>query len=444
MSRYYGVIGNRDYIKLHGEKRPFWEFLDEQPDGWLSSLVYKRRDLPVGKPMIWDCGAWSYRLKDEPDYTPQQCADLYREYAPAGSTCIAPDHMLIPGCDAQKRREINLRNAAEFLRVCDPAHTPMATIHGETLKERVAVALALDASGYSHLAIGGLAAQAARKTMATEIVQTLRTVVPDVHLHVLGLSSPEYAKRWNQIGVDTFDGSSHFKQAFTAGAFYTQDGMKLTKHQAARPGNADCLGIVAPECRCRACALLREDGVDTRTYGSNETNMGRAAHNLNMLMRAQKEATRKHIVLVACCGKKAAKRTTACDLYQSELFKKSRRYAEQHGDCWFILSALHGVVDPREILDPYDVTLNGMSAQQRTRWNEKVALQLDAHRNDKLTVLAGSAYCGWVSGFSAAIRPMAGMGIGQQLAWLITQNTTPQQTTMDAILQETTECNRTP
>jgi hypothetical protein len=55
----------------------------------------------------------------------------------------------------------------------------MATIHGETLGERVDAALALRASGYEHLAIGGIAAQAARKTMATEIVQTLRAAVPD-------------------------------------------------------------------------------------------------------------------------------------------------------------------------------------------------------------------------------------------------------------------------
>lgn len=424
MTTYFGVIGNRDYIKLRGDKRPFWEFLDEQPGGWLSSLVYKRRDVPAGKRMIWDCGAWSYRLKDEPDYTPQQCADLYREYAPAGSMVIAPDHMLIPGCDAVKRRGINLRNAAEFLRVCDPTHKPMATIHGETLGERVDAALALRDSGYRHLAIGGIAAQAARKSMATEIVQTLRAAVPDVHLHVLGLSSPEYAKRWHQIKVDTFDGSSHFKQAFTAGAFYTQDGMKLTKHQAARPGNDECGGIVAPECHCRACTALRDDGVDTRTYGSNETNMGRAAHNLNMLMRAHRAAIQRRIVLVACCGKKLPYAAPARDLYQSELFKKSRRYAEQNGDQWLILSALHGVVHPDATVEPYDVTLNDMGADARKQWSAKVADQLADYRNDQLTVLAGFAYCGWVTKFNNVTRPMEGLGIGQQLAYLHSTTTT--------------------
>lgn len=36
---------------------------------------------------------------------------------------------------------------------------------------------------------------------------------------------------------------------------------------------------------CLACRRLRAEGVDTRSYGSNEHNMGRAAHNLNQLMR---------------------------------------------------------------------------------------------------------------------------------------------------------------
>lgn len=424
MASYFGVIGNRDYIKLRGERRPFWEFLDTQPAGWLSSLVYKREDVPADKPMIWDCGAWSYRLKDEPDYTPQQCAGLYQQYAPDGSMVIAPDHMLIPGVDIERRRAINLRNAREFLDCFDPRHKPMATIHGVTLEERVEMAVQLEGMGYRHLAIGGIAAQAARKELATEICETLRAAVPNVHLHALGLSSPEYAKRWKRIGIDTFDGSSHFKQAFTAGAFYTRVGAKLTKWQAARPGNDDCGGIIAPLCYCKACTMLREDGVDTRSYGSNETNMGRAAHNMNMLMQAQQAAMQGHIVLVACCGKKLPYAAPAKEIYQSELFLKSRRYAEQHGDRWLILSAKHGIVHPDATIEPYDETLNDKTASERRAWSERVTRQLDDLRGEKLTVLAGEAYCGWCDGFNAD-RPMKGLGIGQQLAYLLAHTKLP-------------------
>jgi len=292
-SQYFGVIGNRDYIKLREGRRPFWEFLDTQPDGWLSSIIYKRKDLPHGKPMIWDCGAWSYRDKDTPDYSPSECVALYQECAPPDSMVIAPDHMLIPGVDCAARRKINTAYAKKFIAICPESFRPMATVHGETIDERIKAAIALCKMGYHYIALGGLAAQASRKKMAIQIVRAIRAVVPKAHLHVLGLSSPEYARQWSQIGVQSFDGSSHFKQAFTGGAFYTCEGTKLVKHQAARPGNVDDLGIVAPKCHCRACVVLRKVGIDTRSFGSNEHNMGRAAHNLNMLMLAQGEAMRQ-------------------------------------------------------------------------------------------------------------------------------------------------------
>lgn len=284
MTDYFGVIGNRDYIKLRGDKRPFWEFLDEQPAGWLTSLVYHRKDLPEGKRFIFDCGAWSYRLDDEPDITASSAHEEYLETAPPGSILIAPDHMLIEGVDLDWRREWNLRQARDFLTICHKLYTPMATIHGMDLAERIAHARELVDVGYRHLALGGLAARASQRKLVVEWVASVRKVVPDVYLHVLGLTSPSYMRMWTDLGVQSADGSSHFKQAFTGGAFFTQDNDKLTKHQAARVGEV----VTAPACECTACRLLREDGIDTRTYGSNENNMGRAAHNLNMLMRAQK------------------------------------------------------------------------------------------------------------------------------------------------------------
>lgn len=280
-TKYFGVIGNRDYIKIDGEKRPFWEFLDAQPDGWLTSLTYKRKDLPTGKPMIFDCGAWSYKLAEIPPICAASAVDKYLEYAPEGSMLIAPDHMLIEGCDIEYRTRWNKEQAEEFLKLCPPGYTPMAIIHGMDANERVAHAIELVAMGYQCLAVGGVAARAAQKAKVSAIVSAIRAVVPDVYLHVLGLTSPPYMKIWDEYGVDSADGSSHFKQAFTGGAFFTfNDG--LLKHKASRPGE----DVTAPLCDCRACTKLIDQGIDTRTYGSNENNMGRAAHNLNKLMEA--------------------------------------------------------------------------------------------------------------------------------------------------------------
>jgi hypothetical protein len=47
----------------------------------------------------------------------------------------------------------------------------------------------------------------------------------------------------------------------------------------------------------------------------------------------------------------------AGDLYVSSLFMGRRRFVEASCDRWFILSALHGGVDPDEVIEPYDESL---------------------------------------------------------------------------------------
>ena len=419
---YFGVVGNRDYIKRHGVKRPFWEYLDEQPDGWLTSLTYRRKDLPQGKPMIYDCGAWSYKDAEIPPVDSEQVAALYAEHAPDGSMVIAPDHMLIEGSDTEYRRQWNAEQAKLFLSDCPSNLKPMACVHGMDLDERVTHAKWLVSIGYEYIAIGGLAARASQKKLVISWVAAIREAVPGVWLHVLGLTSPDYMRKWTELGVNSADGSSHFKQAFTAGSFFTQEGDKLNKHQAARPGNVDDLGIVAPQCHCKACATLIEEGIDTRSYGSNENNMGRAAHNLNMLMRAHKFARQKTLVLVACCGKKKNGTYPASDIYESELFLKSKEYAERNGDEWGILSALYGYIKPETRIAPYDRTLNDLPKHERDAWGSVVKDQLKEWKDHKIILLAGNKYCEWVTDEYTTERPMEGLGIGQQLAWLKREN----------------------
>jgi hypothetical protein len=402
---------------MGGEKRPYWEFLDEQPSGWLSSLTYKRHDMPIDRPIIMDCGAWSYKHHDVPPVDAKSVVPQYVELAPPGSVLIAPDHMLIDGVDHAARRKWNEEQALRFLETCPSDYSPMACIHGQTLDERLEHAEQLIRAGYKHLAVGGVAARAAQKKYVLAIVAALREVTRGAWLHVLGLSAPSFVKEWRRMGVDSCDGSSHFKQAFTGGAFFTQEGEKLTKHQAVRPGE-DASHL--PVCGCTACEKLRSEGIDTRSYGSNENNMGRAAHNQNMLMRAQKEARKLRIGLVACCGQKKNEPSRAGDIYQSALFLKSRAWVEQNCDDWMVLSAKYGVLPKDSVIEPYDLTLNDMSASSRAAWSRMVRDQLSDYQDDELIVLAGKNYRGWTEGFKTT-RPMEGLGIGQQLQWLTSQ-----------------------
>jgi hypothetical protein len=415
MSRYYGVIGNRDHIKIKGEKIPFWAFLDRQPDGYLTSLVYMRKDLP-DMPMIFDCGAWSYRLENVPKITPQLALDGYLQLAKPGNILIAPDHMLIPGVDLGARKKFNTESAKEFIKICPVEYLPMATLHGMNLEDRIANGKVLVDIGYKYIAVGGVAARASQKSLVLSMVRELRKELPGVWLHILGLSSPDYAAAWNKYGVESFDGSSHFKQAFTAGAFFTVDGGKLKKWQAARPGE----DVSAPECFCKACTALKGESVDTRTYGSNEHNMGRAAHNMNMLMKAQSCAIDGTTVLVSCVGKKKSTAVTAKDLYQSEWFKKAKAYAETVGDRWFILSAKHGLLSPERIVGPYECTLNEMPIAERREWGERTTGEIEKEiSGGRIVILAGEKYAEFLDlSKYYTERPMKGFGIGKQLAWL--------------------------
>ena len=131
------------------------------------------------------------------------------------------------------------------------------------------------------------------------------------------------------------------------------------------------------------------------------------------------------VVLVACCGPKLARPAPAAELYISDLFRKSRAWAERFGARWFILSAAHGLVEPDQVLAPYDVTLADQSPADRRAWNDRVLGQLQAAGVDlqaPLVMLAGVNYRGWADlRLQARSAPMAGLGIGQQKAWLKAQ-----------------------
>lgn len=127
------------------------------------------------------------------------------------------------------------------------------------------------------------------------------------------------------------------------------------------------------------------------------------------------------VVLVTCCGQKLAHAAPARDLYTSDLFRKARAWAETFGSRWFILSAKHGLLAPDAVVEPYDVTLGGMDAYTRMMWGRRVAEQFRwTDTRGGVVVLAGAAYREWCAG-SRFSFPLAGMGIGQQKAWLKAQ-----------------------
>ncbi len=104
----------------------------------------------------------------------------------------------------------------------------------------------------------------------------------------------------------------------------------------------------------------------------------------------------KKVVLISCAKTKLQHQAKAKDLYISSLFKKNLAYARTFKpDAIYILSAKHGLLDLETVIDPYDQTLNTMSAAENRSWAARVLQQLSDVadlKQDHFIILAGMNY----------------------------------------------------
>ncbi len=122
----------------------------------------------------------------------------------------------------------------------------------------------------------------------------------------------------------------------------------------------------------------------------------------------------------------------AQDLYTSDLFKKRRSHVESRGLVWFIASAKSGLVNPTTPLRPYEKTIDDLAPIDVAGWHVTVVNQLiDALYYDHdirdlkevaIELHAGAKYIEPLDKIlemfgAQVIKPVAGMGIGQQLAY---------------------------
>lgn len=134
------------------------------------------------------------------------------------------------------------------------------------------------------------------------------------------------------------------------------------------------------------------------------------------------------VVLVACVSLKSDTAQKAKELYLSNWFKKARVYAEANGDEWFILSARYGLVEPENVIEPYNESLNGKRRAEREAWAERVASSLRRRipPGSRIIILAGINYrrdlVPLLEDFYSIEIPMVGLGIGSQLAYLKAAN----------------------
>jgi hypothetical protein len=85
-----------------------------------------------------------------------------------------------------------------------------------------------------------------------------------------------------------------------------------------------------------------------------------------------------------------------------------------------VLSARHGLVEPDEVLEPYDLSLADLDAGQRQQWGHRVAARLGelGLGATTLEVHAGRLYLQALREAELAVcAPVEGLGVGQRLAW---------------------------
>ncbi|WP_084555356.1 DUF6884 domain-containing protein [[Phormidium ambiguum] IAM M-71] len=430
LPKYYAVLGKGEYLTINGKRRGIWEYLEQQPSGWLCSVAVSRTMIPRNLPIFWDCGAVKYRNAEIPVLgtnlvTQAYAIAQYKKNSPhPGDLIAAPDHILIPGSNLRFRRRFNQHSAKEFLNLAQqvlPQCIPIAVTHGITTQEKIETARNLYEMGYPAIAIGGMAINASDIKGNIASVAAIRDHLPNCYIHVFGLCSPAYAKAWAEIGIDSFDGSSYLLQAFK-GRFYKANGGQIIKYIAALPGSK----ITIPLCYCRPCIQMRHYGIEARTSGNRSANLARVAHNLTQLILAQTNAIiNRRIGLIACVSKKRKETSPASELYISQWFKAAKKYILSMEIDYFILSAKHGILHPTQTIEPYDQSLYHLSALEHRQWSEIVVKQLIAIAPPpaELIILAGKRYRQGIveplqkAGYNITI-PLQGLGIGKQLQWL--------------------------
>lgn len=131
------------------------------------------------------------------------------------------------------------------------------------------------------------------------------------------------------------------------------------------------------------------------------------------------------LVLVSCVKSKLDYAAPARDLYISHWFSLARDQVELGNADWFILSSRYGLIEPNQIIAPYEFTLNSLGVAERRAWAADVLARLlpIAKNYRQVVIFAGQRYREFLVGPLKDLGldvtvPMEGLRLGEQLSWL--------------------------
>lgn len=221
--------------QLHNKKGALYR-VHSKPDA--ATPLRSEMRLPPSLLLFGDCGAFSYAARARPPFSPKEAAELYETYGfdigasvdhiPLREISWRSDEGSIMkknlSVSTRRRRvRLSLDNAEEFLSIWAKRHytfTPVAVIHGLSVKSYVSSLNACLDMGYQHLAIGGLVPLSDREIM--RIVAGVRCAIQNrtrgdkenIWLHLLGILRPKLQPLFRSLGVSSFDSASYMRKAW--------------------------------------------------------------------------------------------------------------------------------------------------------------------------------------------------------------------------------------
>lgn len=142
-------------------------------------------------------------------------------------------------------------------------------------------------------------------------------------------------------------------------------------------------------------------------------------------MTTEADDSPRRLLIVESVTKKRSAPGPAKDVYDSRLWAARRRYAEQSGLPWLVLSSRHGLLDPGETIEPYELRLGDLDENAYEAVARRVIEQLSSHSPlDGLLVEAHvrDAYADRLAPAVAAgggrlEQPLRGLSTCGQLGW---------------------------
>lgn len=177
----------------------------------------------------------------------------------------------------------------------------------------------------------------------------------------------------------------------------------------------------------QAATVNATNRAQNNPLGARPALLRRVDHGLyTPLQEPARDGSAADIVLVGCVRTKLRTAAPAAELFDSPLFAGRRRYAMESGYPWYILSAKFGLLDPADVIGPYDVYLADQSMGYRKAWGEFVIARLEqcqhGLRGRTVEVHAGAAYveplrAPLAARQAALMTPLAHLRQGEQVAW---------------------------